>query len=392
MLKKILGLLMLLCVVPLTTLAADSDTPLMDAINPAQDAEAETAHWHWPELGISFDYPASWILTGSQNFNFVLAVPPSEGPSATSFVGLQSARIPEGETMASFFEGFSAEIGAEYEPTTFGGVDSFVLSLPNDSGREGRLYGYMASADTFALLTIAGETSTWDDFWEDASIVLDTVEISFLELDEATLTDQMAASVTDNERLIFGSEDAPLRLIEVFDFACPACVNYTRSVERLIHDYVETGLLQLEVIPVSFVGRDFSFLANEALYCGAAQGQGWASYKTLYDLSERGGAQAFTLENINTSLSALDGFDAEAFASCIGNGTYRGAVQVADNRATELNVTGTPAILIADPTEDGGVSFIIGEDGEPVRGAISLYFLYPYLDDALSTLEAEAGE
>ena len=72
-----------------------------------------------------------------------------------------------------------------------------------------------------------------------------------------------------------GSPTAPVSLEIWADFQCPACGNFTRTIEPVVIDrYVETGKVKLTFHDYAFIG-DESLDAAAAARCAAQQGRFW---------------------------------------------------------------------------------------------------------------------
>jgi len=375
--RSLFVLFVLIALLPTTANAAPA-LPL--PLHTLQDEHGDTQSWEHPDFGLTFEYPADWFSSNEQGFDFLLIQPPAEGKQA-NFVGMQSAPLQGGETMQSFFDGFAQQYGQEVAPSTFGGLDALTMPLPDNDGRRGFLLGFMPSPYQFALLIFSANVDEWTAFSDAYQTILDTASIKSVVLDVAALDAELLASMETDQVLRLGAADAPIKVVEVLDFSCPHCVNYSPSVQRLIQDYVNTEKVQLEFHFVTFVGAELSQNATHAQYCAAGLGFGWQAHETIMEIFFNEGAAGYTPENLNSHIGALEDVDAAAFATCLDEQTHADLLARDDAFAQESQVTGTPSLLFGS---DGATPDFIRQNGEVIRGAIALRPLYAYLDELLA--------
>lgn len=375
--RKMLGLAVFLLALPLTVYAAERRIDDGDFEGQA----AATLQWEWPDFGLTFEYPSDWQPARQQGFDFLL-VAPAPTPEEANFMGMQSALLAEGETVQTYFDLFAESYQGTVEATTLGGREALSLELPTDeSGRRALLIGFSPDDESIALMIFSGLDSDWEMFSTQAQAIIASAEVKPLELDVAELDAELQASFAENQILQLGDPEAPITIVEVMDFSCSHCVDYSRSVARLVQDYVLTGEVRLEFKFVTFVGGEFSQTATHAQFCAADQGVAWQAHKALFKLYlSNGGAQAYTESNIKTALEGLLP-DSEAFAACLSDKTFSDLIARNQQEADALGVESTPSLLVAQG--DGTPTFIEGSNGEPLRGGVSLIFLYGYLDDLL---------
>jgi len=84
-----------------------------------------------------------------------------------------------------------------------------------------------------------------------------------------------------------GDPNAPVKLVEVADFQCPACKSFSDNIEQtLLDNYVATGKVYFTYQTFSFLdeqsnGRE-SKAAAEAAYCAGDQNRFWDFHDMLY--------------------------------------------------------------------------------------------------------------
>ena len=171
----------------------------------------------------------------------------------------------------------------------------------------------------------------------------------------------------------FGSEDAPIKVVEFSDFGCGYCRRFhTETFPTLMSEFIESGRVQWKYITyVSGMfanGMDAAFAAecageqelftpmSELLYERQADWKGLGEpYPTFEALAEEAGA--------NT----------EQFQECIAEQRPRPRVRSGILSGARLGVRGTPSFMV---------------NGVPIVGAQPL----PYWEGLFSAIEEEIGD
>jgi protein-disulfide isomerase len=343
-------------------------------------AEGGTATWEWPDLGLTFDYPAQWERGQQEGFNFVLFQPVAEGEPPTNFLGVQSGYLTAEEDVATLFDSFESTYGGEAQPITLGDTEGLRLDVTAQNGTLLTFLGYQVSGDLMAVMVLNGLDDEAFPTVRDA--VIETIVAKPVSMDVESLSADMQASLEADGTLKVGDPDAPIKIVEMMDFSCPHCMEYATTMERLVNDYVQTGQVQFELVLLTFVGEDFSITAANAQYCAAAQGKGWEAHERLFEMNRNIGAQSFTTPSIEDEFADL-GLDAEAFSTCMDERPYNDLLEGNQQRFDEIEASGTPTLLVGSGDEAPG--FVPDENGEPLRGGVTLRFLYPYLEDLLAS-------
>jgi len=126
--------------------------------------------------------------------------------------------------------------------------------------------------------------------------------------------------VVPEGRPVRGDPDAPVKIVEFFDFYCSFCARYLWEVfPRLERDYIQTGLVRYEVRNFIVHGSK-SLLAAVAAECAQEQGKFWPFHEKLFeaifpgrDISRRQELDAGKIKEI-----ALDvGLDVEKLDACL---------------------------------------------------------------------------
>ena len=151
--------------------------------------------------------------------------------------------------------------------------------------------------------------------------------------------DQIPQSTTEDGAPVLGNADAPITIVEFADFMCPACQQYSSTMERVVEDLVLTGQAKVEYR--SFLTVDRTGFVSGLVKCAVEEGANfWVAHDVMYDLAAQGGREV----------------DGQAFAQQLGlsYGDLLNCVGDSDGEqiATDIqlgqraNVSGTPAIRI----------------------------------------------
>jgi len=152
--------------------------------------------------------------------------------------------------------------------------------------------------------------------------------------------------------LTLGSPDAPVTVVEYGDYQCPPCGDFARNgFHPLIDEFVATGQVQFQYIPMSFLG-DESILAAEAALCANTQGQFWPMHESIFNNQFGRNQGGFSRSRLEQMASKLD-LDMDAFRSCMDNGDQRGAVANYAATATQNGVSSTPTFIINNGEPEG---------------------------------------
>jgi protein-disulfide isomerase len=278
------------------------------------------------------------------------------------------------------------QINATVEPFTVSGVTGAGAVQTNDqTGEVQRMvlipYGPLGEAFFIVAFGNAADDQTLQD-------ILNTMVIKRPTPDYAAIDAAWQTSLAEKGSLIYGSPDAPIKLVEYLDFSCSHCADYSTDMDRLIALEVETGHLQVEYKLLDVIGVEYSDRATTAAYCAAAQGKGYVVYETLFRSSRELGPQdAYSAENIKSLLEKPEiGLDMDAWEACINSDTYGDLIAQNDISAQGAGVTGTPAILVG--TDAGNLAFMTAPDGSTWTGGIPLPMLrtaiHRAIDDGVS--------
>ncbi len=149
-------------------------------------------------------------------------------------------------------------------------------------------------------------------------------------------------------RNVMGDPNAPVTVYLWEDFLCPACRQWTASVEpQLVEEYVKPGKVKLEFRQFPLSGHaPGSNMAAMASLCAADQNAFWTYHSRLFAAQDRG-QPGYVLDALVQYADEL-GLDSRAFLQCMSSQQYRDEVAASANEALTLGLNATPSILVGD--------------------------------------------
>ncbi len=150
--------------------------------------------------------------------------------------------------------------------------------------------------------------------------------------------------------LILGDTNAAAK-IEVFeDFQCPACKQFTETIEpRVLAELVETGKAYYVFHNYPFLDKNSpakeSHGAANASLCANEQGKFWEYHDVLFANWNGENEGNFNPERLISFSTVLD-LDEDDFAACVNEGRYADEVQASFDLGASMGVTGTPTVFV----------------------------------------------
>lgn len=149
-----------------------------------------------------------------------------------------------------------------------------------------------------------------------------------------------------------GDPNAPVTVVEYSDFNCVHCKNFwVNSNDELLTDYIETGKVFFQYVPMSFISPT-SFTAAEAAYCAMDQNMFWEYHDYLF---ANYGAE-FTSPMLK-AIAQQAGLDTGDFNACFNSSKYQLKVQQDLQSAQGLGITSTPTFLVNGERADSSTLF-----------------------------------
>ena len=175
----------------------------------------------------------------------------------------------------------------------------------------------------------------------------------------------------------FGTLEAPLRLIEFFDYGCGFCRAFHQDTREPLHEqYVDPGQIYWKSIPFITGNWATSVPVSLAAECARDQGRGYFEAITDLIFARQGDwKSASAPEELAEGFAEEVGLDMERYRTCFANDELLWRVQAQTAFAEEVGVTGTPTFLVIG----------IG----PIVGALPLETFQQLIDTTLVLLAAE---
>lgn len=161
-----------------------------------------------------------------------------------------------------------------------------------------------------------------------------------------TVTEREVADAWQ-ERTSLGDPEAVVTVQAWEDFLCPACQQWTATIEpRLEEEFVNTGLVRLEFrqfpLNIHAPGAQMSAMASE---CAADQGAFWTYHDRVFQEAASDGQAGTTLDRLVRYADDLS-LDVDEFRTCMTTQKHRAAVDASVNEAVALGLNSTPSILV----------------------------------------------
>lgn len=165
----------------------------------------------------------------------------------------------------------------------------------------------------------------------------------FLALQEPEPKTLTQYCLDNSDNCIFkGSADAPVSIVEISDYGCSHCRDFTLQTAGLLQDlYVTPGDVQWIILP--FALNAGTFPAAAAAMCANDQGQFDAFHHRMFEI--QGNPAAYTPEGLGQLASEL-GMDQAAFDSCVENAVYDNVIQKNIREASLAGVNATPTFFV----------------------------------------------
>ena len=160
-------------------------------------------------------------------------------------------------------------------------------------------------------------------------------------LDDSQRLLELAQSVT------LGDEGAPITIMEFADYSCPHCRVFREQIKpRIELMYIQEGKAKFVVHDYVLGGFPHSFVAARAARCAGDQQRYWEYHDALFTNQPVWSTSASPPVRHLLSYAEDIGLDREEFESCLRSDKYADVVTANRHLAQQLNLGGTPAVLI----------------------------------------------
>lgn len=168
--------------------------------------------------------------------------------------------------------------------------------------------------------------------------------------DSATMRDELLAARTK------GSPDAPITVLEIADFQCPACrLFFTETMPQLQREYVDAGKIRILFVnlPLVQVHRNAA-AAHEFAMCAALQGRFWPVHDLLFQQQDAW-APLDDPSPYFFSIANAVGLATDSLEACITSHRVRGLILREAESVVRAGVRSTPSFVIEGGLLPGAV-------------------------------------
>jgi protein-disulfide isomerase len=166
---------------------------------------------------------------------------------------------------------------------------------------------------------------------------------------------------------ILGKADAPVKIIEVGDFKCPACAYFASNVDlHLKKDFIDSGKVAIYFVNMPFIGPDSTTaaLAAQSIF-HQNNDEFWKFYNGIYQNQRDEKQQWATKDNLITLAKGLKlNVDFEKLAKEIDDKTWMDEVTAQAKWSHDNKVDSTPTVFI------NGKIFTNANDYKQLKGVI----------------------
>lgn len=146
-----------------------------------------------------------------------------------------------------------------------------------------------------------------------------------------------------------GQPDAPVRIVEFFDYQCPFCKGAQPAVRAVLEEHPNTISVVHEHFPLRV--HRYAFHAAEAAECARRQGRFSSFHKLLFTNQEQLGTLSYD------SLAWQAGIrDTASFVRCLETEKTAHIVKSDQSMGKELGVKAIPTFLINDKLITGALT------------------------------------
>ncbi len=161
-----------------------------------------------------------------------------------------------------------------------------------------------------------------------------------------------AADLPNPVGVTLGDPDAPVTIDIYEDFQCPACRNFTESIEPLIIEHlIKPGKVKYVFHNFPFIDGDGATRGGEsdqaanAVMCANEQDKFWDMHAIIY--TNWNGENQGNLSNVRLKAMAESiGLDTNQFNDCFDDNKYKDEIQADYQHGLDIGVQGTPGVFV----------------------------------------------
>ena len=165
-----------------------------------------------------------------------------------------------------------------------------------------------------------------------------------------------------------GSQSAPVVLIDMSDYACPYCAEFSlKTYPALDREYVQTGKVLFKYIPFVVGSFRHGAQATRAAECAADQGHFWLMSDRIYS-TQREWKRSNAIDAQMAALAGTTPIDSAQFSACYADRRTEPRTERANELVNSIGLRVTPSFLV---------------NGHPVQGALPLADYRKQIETAL---------
>lgn len=161
-----------------------------------------------------------------------------------------------------------------------------------------------------------------------------------------------------SEGYVVGSDSAPVHVVEIADFECPACMQYSTVTEPDVRSrLIQTGEMQLRFIDFPLPVHRNTWNASRAAACANEQGKFWEYHDLLFQTQDRWNGEATNNPDpVLKDLAKTLGLNTDQFNQCVDSKKYQAKVQ-AHYTIGEKNANVTPTFFFNGKKVEGALPY-----------------------------------
>jgi protein-disulfide isomerase len=143
-----------------------------------------------------------------------------------------------------------------------------------------------------------------------------------------------------------GSEQAPVTIVEVSDFQCPFCRQFTEEAYKQIDSaYIRPGRARIVFVAYPIPQHAEAWGATEAALCAGAQGKFWPMHDRLFAAQREWSGAADAVQRFAGYARALQ-LDMGAYQRCVEEDQVAPLIVNDVMQASGSGISGTPTFII----------------------------------------------
>lgn len=165
----------------------------------------------------------------------------------------------------------------------------------------------------------------------------------------AYLVEPFRSNVASEGFPAFGSEDAPVTIVEFSDFECPYCARVLPTIRQIKSRFGDEVKFVFRQYPLDIHSN--ARKAAEASLCARDQGKFWEMHDLLFAEQKQ-----LAVAQLKSKAGRL-GMDQDSFDECLDSGRYAADVATDIREGSTAGVSGTPAMFVNGRLVSGAVPF-----------------------------------